>query len=396
MEDPDEYFEAVAIHLFGELLTNTEETYYTGYGVPNKVSLTNVTGCKTAFCVGVDGVGVAAGPIVYQFKDAMTQVWFKSVIDSVIKDSDAKKIFGTNWYLTCGAPPFCWGRGVGSGTCYVEPLVKGSSQCGDVKYKIDYLPGEKPARSVADGTTDVFPWFNECCHTFKCTRDNNATDANFQYLPSTSMQVAKKTDGKFSFSWKSGVTAISWTCPTLEHANGLKDFADAIQKQGLHTQKSALSCVEPNIPVIVSTPPIIVPLSSSPPTGPNCRNVTSSGICRQSPQGTCYIAPPTDCGPLSYVFQTGSEKLVYNDVAKWYDICIEKSIGCVKRAGGGNITYSGAPSSKWDFNGTSQKWIFTLMKDNTKLPSADINYECSTPGQVQGARNVRMTELLAG
>jgi hypothetical protein len=423
LRDPDDFFETAATLLGGSLRTNKATTFFNGMSAPT-INSTGVVGCLSGkFCVSASGNGVTNGPIVYQFNDSVSQQSFLRVINTPAPSGSSSstaaslrsKIFGTNWYWKCGSPPFCYDEGKGTrGTCYVQPLTIDSSLCGDVDYKIDYVDGAQPATSVAGGTKNFFPWFDECCSTFKCTRDAASSSPTYTYPSSYSTSSGTVIFNGvekhwFNLTWGSGSSAGSmrWTCPSYELAKGLEDFADTVEDQNLHRQNSTnLICSSTKAPTKAPTKtPTRAPNSSPPPTSvpvTPCRNVNNRGVCTDHPNGICYLAPSSTCHPFDFAVtsSTGTRLFNSNEVYKWMDNCLTTTLGC-SRSGdlpsSWSYTFSGTIDPLVFYN-NDNKWEVAIRRPSNTFNAAfnmnDINYICTTREAAIDAKEVSYCRLM--
>lgn len=402
LRGPNEWFQAVAKILNGRQVENG--AYFTGYDSPKSngndfiISETDDFGCAAnKFCVGItaDCKAVGDGPIIYEFDTADERNTMKWLLNEAVKDGDRSKIFGTNTYLACGQPPFCYGPGAKGvngrwgpgGTCYADPIYLGTDSCDKHEFRIEYTNG-----SPAYSTRDVFPWFDECCKTFECVRREafDAAAARFNYdEPSTS--VGSNSDGTWWFKLSNrGIQGqpIYWDCPTEVSAKNLRDYAEKVKQANLLYQEGDADCTKDPLPPILEVPPATPPTPD--PVGPDCSDIESNlGLCKQSETGTCYIQAASEgkCSELEYVMEgaVGTEVAIYDDLLQWFGACVVAYSCSMMEAEGytpGELTYVDNPNfSSYVKNGV---WYFEFKHRNSggepTLEGEKIQYVCDKEG----------------
>jgi hypothetical protein len=223
-----------------------------------------------------------------------------------------------------------------------------------------------------------------------------STSSTYDY-PSDPSTVARTTTVGgitkhwFNMTW-TGNKLLAWECPSLELAEGLKLFADAVEKQGLHKQNTANArCNSTSAPSRAPSP-APTPAPTSTPAGPPCSSVNDVGVCTQHTTGTCYIAPTqTYCGPVDYVVNSTTGQRVYAKVLDWFDNCLTTTLKCNRASTNGGISsyvYTGTIGSSVTLDGST--WTFKLLRpaNSNALTVADIAYACPNRDSAVAAKNV--------
>jgi hypothetical protein len=259
----NEWFKAAALLMDGEEIVGDEvdPPRFTGFGSPWKNDVVkDYKPCASGmFCTAVkanEANPILTGTKVFQFSSQFKRDEMYRFFIDTINDGDRYHIYGTNSHLKCGSPPFCAspGRGRLGKTCYVDPVgwYQPTEQCEDYKFMIDYASGAEPAESVS-GTKDVWPWFNECCASFKCKRAFQR--GSFPYGDIWT-GIAQHSNGTWYFRITGSGSDIRWNCENKLEAELMQDFARSVQASKLtrHKDQGENCQPPPEIPPIILEP----------------------------------------------------------------------------------------------------------------------------------------------
>eukprot|EP00529_Nitzschia_sp_RCC80_P003479 CAMPEP_0113487388 /NCGR_PEP_ID=MMETSP0014_2-20120614/25483_1 /TAXON_ID=2857 /ORGANISM="Nitzschia sp." /LENGTH=1125 /DNA_ID=CAMNT_0000381083 /DNA_START=125 /DNA_END=3502 /DNA_ORIENTATION=+ /assembly_acc=CAM_ASM_000159 len=347
----NEFFQAGAALMEGkELVDDEDPARFTGFGTPWESDIVKkYTPCASGkYCTAVKYN--AANPIltktkVFEFDSDWRRGEMWRLLHDTVKDREAWQIYGTNSHLKCGVPPFCKspGRGGRGATCYVDPIgwYQPEQQCEAYQFMIDYAPGAEPASSVS-GTKDVWPWFNECCSSFKCERAY--TRGNFPYKD-VSVRKGEYSNGTWYFRMSGSGSDLRWNCENQLEAELMYDFALSVQASKLTHQKDLGDCEpKPEIPPVLLEPtpaPTYAPGVECTPEmqsiEPKPLTIAGQNVNQHSsrPFGYCdgetakaYVGTPVCGGELHFYLETPEETTGYTSVIEWFDASIGSMFGC--------------------------------------------------------------------
>ena len=298
-----------------------DDIIFSGLSVPDyatDVIIEDIDGCPENFCVKIIGDSLtrkslgsdyptASNPyteedleLVYAFSSEYGWKDFYKMWLRILSQSQKNKeqIFSTNHFLRCGCESFCmdetnpYDNVHVQATCYVEEL------CGvrvfQIAYTDDY-PENQKAAWASTGTTRIMDWFDECALAmYGCTKTEGSDISTFV---GTYWDRGRRYKGyplKFNEDTRNGAEnvyglggskyhgfpdadtsstpQISWTCPTEDHRNELRNFGDFIEVTE-YMRDSGLDISVPAVPCESEILHLPEPADNPSPIGPSCDDI---------------------------------------------------------------------------------------------------------------------------